>query len=149
MDDTLVAALKDQPSRFKQGVVFPSSRPAKEKDAADSGGEEKAVALTDIHKTFNRLTAKVKINDVRFHDLRHTFASHLVMNGVDLVTVQQLMGHGSINMTMRYSHLAPEHRPKAVKVLDSALSVSPTGKKWCSERSGKLTIRKLLMGKWT
>jgi site-specific recombinase XerD len=39
--------------------------------------------------------------------------------GVDLVNVHQLLGHGSINMTMRYSHLAPEHRAKAVKVLDS------------------------------
>ena len=62
----------------------------------------------------------------RFHDLRHTFASHLVMNGVDLVTIQQLLGHGSINMTMRYSHLAPEHRAKAVKVLDTALQTNFT-----------------------
>ena len=46
--------------------------------------------------------------------------------GFDLVAVQQLMGHGSISMTMRYSHLAPEHRAKAVKILDSALSFSPT-----------------------
>jgi site-specific recombinase XerC len=44
------------------------------------------------------------------------------MNGVDLVTVQTLLGHGSITMTMRYSHHSPEHRAKAVKVLDSAYS---------------------------
>jgi integrase len=82
---------------------------------------------TDINKTFTRLTAKVKIENVRFHD-RHTFASHLVMNGVDLVTIQQLLGHGSINMTMRYSHLAPEHRAKAVKILDSAFKSSTSTK---------------------
>jgi site-specific recombinase XerD len=62
--------------------------------------------------------------NVRFHDLRHTFASYMVMSGADLVTVQQLLGHGSINMTMRYSHLAPKHRAQAIKVLDSAFSTA-------------------------
>jgi site-specific recombinase XerD len=64
----------------------------------------------------------VELKDLRFHDLRHTFASHLVMSGVDVVTVQQLLGHAHINMTMRYAHLAPEHRAKAVRALDSALA---------------------------
>ena len=41
------------------------------------------------------------------------------MNGVDLTTVKELLGHKSLNMTLRYSHLAPEHRTKAVKVLDN------------------------------
>ena len=86
MNDTVVAELKDLSSRFKQGVVFPSSRPRKDQseEAANKTEQEKALdsALTDIHKTFNRLTAKLGIKDVRFHDLRHTFASHLVMNGV-------------------------------------------------------------------
>ena len=53
-------------------------------------------------------------------DLRHTFASHLVMNGVDIKTVQELLGHASLAMTLRYSHLAPTHRTRAVQVLDSA-----------------------------
>ena len=52
------------------------------------------------------------------HDLRHTFASHLVMSGVDLVTVSKLLGHTSIQMTMRYSYLSPEHQARAVGVLD-------------------------------
>ena len=47
--------------------------------------------------------------DVTFHDLRHTFASRLVMAGVELPTVQDLMGHKDIRMTLRYTHLVPEH----------------------------------------
>ncbi len=52
-----------------------------------------------------------------WHDLRHTFASRLAMAGVDIVTVAALMGHRKIQMTMRYSHLAPEHKQVAVERL--------------------------------
>ena len=60
----------------------------------------------------------LKIDDFRFHDLRHTFASHLVMAGVDLVTVKELLGHKTISMTNRYTHLAQEHKAQAVAKLE-------------------------------
>jgi integrase len=53
------------------------------------------------------------------HVLRHTFASCLVMAGVDLRTVQELMGHKSIAMTMRYAHLSPDHKRAAIEALES------------------------------
>ncbi len=58
------------------------------------------------------------IDHCRFHDLRHTFASRLVMSGVDIVTVKELMGHKDIKMTMRYSHPTPEHKKQAVERLN-------------------------------
>ena len=54
----------------------------------------------------------------RLHDCRHTFASRLVMNGVDIVTVKELLGHKTLAMTMRYSHPAPEHKRWAIEVLN-------------------------------
>jgi integrase len=53
-----------------------------------------------------------------WHALRHTFASHLVMKGVALKVVQELLGHATIDMTMRYAHLSPQVRREAVHVLD-------------------------------
>jgi integrase len=56
------------------------------------------------------------------HCLRHTFASRLVMAGVDIRTVAELMGHKSLQMTMRYAHLASQHNAQAVAKLDKVLS---------------------------
>jgi site-specific recombinase XerD len=66
---------------------------------------------------FEESVKVAKVTNFRWHDLRHTFASRLVMAGVDLRTVQQLMGHKTITMTLRYAHLAPEHQLGAVQKL--------------------------------
>ncbi|MBE7485945.1 MAG: site-specific integrase [Polyangiaceae bacterium] len=58
------------------------------------------------------------IRRIGWHVLRHTFASHLVMRGAPIKTVQELMGHSTIEMTMRYAHLSPDARREAVELLD-------------------------------
>jgi len=68
---------------------------------------------------FTLAVQRAGIPHARFHDLRHTFASLLVMARVDIPTVQQLLGHHDIEMTMRYAHLHPDHVRQAVEVLDS------------------------------
>ena len=73
----------------------------------------------DVKEGFVAAVKRAGIEDFRFHDLRHTFASHLVMQGVGLRTVQQVMGHKDIKMTMRYSHLSPEYVQEAMERLDS------------------------------
>ncbi len=73
----------------------------------------------DIRRSFDRVLEDAGIENFRFHDLRHTFASHLVMKGCNIQTVQQLMGHKDIKMTMRYSHLSRAHLEEAVSKLDT------------------------------
>jgi integrase len=65
--------------------------------------------------------AAAGVEGFRFHDLRHTFASWLVQRGRTLKEVQEALGHQTITMTMRYSHLAPDHLRAAVAVLDGVL----------------------------
>ncbi len=65
-----------------------------------------------------RACQKAGLRRINYHCLRHSFASHLVMRGAPLKAVQELMGHSTIEMTMRYAHLSPEVRKDAVALLD-------------------------------
>lgn len=67
-----------------------------------------------------------QLEDFRFHDLRHTFASRLAMEEADLVTIRELMGHKTMAMTLRYSHLSPGHRRTAIeRLVTRATMASP------------------------
>lgn len=80
----------------------------------------------DIRKAFFRALDRAGIRDFKFHDLRHTFASQLVMSGVGLNTVRELLGHKSLQMTLRYSHLSPGHLQHAVGMLDKIYTKNDT-----------------------
>jgi site-specific recombinase XerD len=73
--------------------------------------------IKNPRKWFTTACEQAGIEDVIWHTLRHTFASRLVMGGVDLKTVQELMGHKTITMTARYAHLAPTHQLTALETL--------------------------------
>ena len=98
---------------------------AHKKKAKKSGQDDYAFEIIGAGKSHNMLRTELikiaklaRIEDLtKVHTLRHTFASHLVMAGVDLPTVQKLMGHSDIETTMIYAHLAPEHLARAVNKL--------------------------------
>lgn len=85
--------------------------------------------ITQVSDTFNRVVAELGFNDgveddrqrIVFHSLRHTFASWLVEGGTDLYTVKELMGHQTLAMTERYSHLSPDKLRRAVKTLEAGI----------------------------
>jgi site-specific recombinase XerD len=77
--------------------------------------------LTKNRHWFENAVRQAQLKDFTWHCLRHTFASRLVMAGVDLRTVQELMGHKTIQMTCRYSHLSDAHKLAAVERLTTFL----------------------------
>ena len=83
----------------------------------DHPGDGPVFGVGSMQDAWEVLLTDAKIQDFRFHDLRHDFASRLVMAGVPLIVVRDLLGHGSIEMTERYSHLAPKHHANAVEML--------------------------------
>jgi integrase len=85
-------------------------RPVGRGGVGDDGTKRgKAVPFNHPQGTWDTARKRVGLEDMNLHDLRHTFASHLVMRGVPLLTVSKLLGHHSIQMTMRYAHLAPDN----------------------------------------
>lgn len=78
----------------------------------------------NVRRSFDTTKKKTGIEDFRFHDLRHAFASHLVMAEVGLKTVQELLGHKTIDMTLRYPHLSPDHKRVAADILGKRMDTS-------------------------
>ena len=106
MNDALYDLLQRlRPGKSKQkGYVFSSP----------DGGKLK----TKLREKLIQIAKKAELKDLtKVHTLRHTFASQLVMSGVDLPTVKKLMGHSDIQTTMIYAHLAADHLADAVNKL--------------------------------
>lgn len=111
----LLAGLQEQQGNGSE-YVFP----------AENGGPLHRKTLARPLRNANKTSG---VKRIRFHDLRHTFASHLVMSGVPLRTIQELLGHRDVTMTMRYAHLTPEFRQEAIRQLEASILESEGVKK--------------------
>ena len=82
------------------------------------GGDGQPLPMRTVEWQFKKALRKIKIVDFRFHDLRHTCASWMVMAGVPIRKVKDLLRHRDVRTTMRYAHLSPEDIADAVRILD-------------------------------
>ena len=123
MNGTAHSLLTELAKTAASPILFPSNR---------KPGEQ----FRDLKKGFKKAVDLAGIPHIRFHDMRHTFATRLVGAGVDIVTIQNLLGHSKITMTARYAHSLADVKIAAVNkldlagfcsVLDSNRTPSPSG----------------------
>lgn len=120
MTPDIKSVFKNRGPGHKKEFVFP----------ARGGGK-----IQKVSKSFTRAVEKAGLNEgiddrrqrVTFHTLRHTFASWLVMEGVSIYEVKELLGHASLTMTERYSHLAPDRNRKAATIMDKVFKEKENG----------------------
>jgi site-specific recombinase XerD len=102
--DTLTRWYSQSRHTSPLNLVFPSPQTGKK--------------MYDCRSQWESILKKAGITNFRWHDMRHDFASQLVMRGIDLNTVRELLGHADLKTTLRYAHLAPAVKRKAVEALD-------------------------------
>jgi len=131
LNDDMVSLLM-QIRKGKSEYIFNGPIPRKKAE----GKKEKYIALPDpdgkplrdMKRSFHAALKKVGIKEFHWHDLRHTSASYLAMKGASLKAVQEHLGHSSIAMTERYSHLSENFQREQINLLNSLCGES--GKKW-------------------
>jgi integrase len=99
MNEVVVATLQKTVRRIDSPFVYPGRNPSKPRE--------------DFSIFWEEYLKQAGIEDFHWHDLRHTFASRLVMARANLLTVSKLLGHADLKMTMRYAHLAPDYLQRA------------------------------------
>jgi integrase len=81
--------------------------------------------VTTVRTAFKTACAKVEIKGLRFHDLRHTFASWFIENGGDIVALSKILGHATLQMTLRYCNPTEEGMLRAIEKMDGVLDPKP------------------------
>jgi len=121
-----LTALRRTPAALEAEYVFSSeiSTPL------DPGNLRRALTAT---------LKRAKMRKIRYHDIRHTFASHLAMAGVPIRTIQELMGHQTMDMTLKYAHLTEGHRREAMDKLEQQLQRFRNTPGCCSESSSRIS----------
>jgi len=115
-------ALRSLSSRFKQGYVFgPGDRPLR---------------TGEVQYPLIFASREAGLKRVGWHVLRHTYASHLVMRNVPIRVIQELLGHATIEMTLRYAHVAPAFHAEAVNRLDEPAPVLGVASEGATTKTG-------------
>ena len=126
LSEGLAGVRRDTRSRGSSGISGSRGSFVIPRPRGGVWGYRSAHALTCDRKSLQKFTIffhlraacrKPGISDFRFHDLRYAAATYIVIGGIGLITVKEILGHATIQMTMRYAHPTPENKRQAVEVL--------------------------------
>lgn len=121
LSDVVVSELKKHRTKIIQ-EKWDAKESYQDNDLVVCHPDGEPISLNNFHKFWVRILNKTNMRHIRFHDLRHTFASLMLTAGVHAKVVQEIMGHSSIKVTLDlYSHLIPSMQRSAVNVLDDIL----------------------------
>ena len=113
-DSTKSAKARQIPVNDELAEIFREARRVDELKSAFVFCDSQGKRFHDVRSSFGNILRRAKIEDFTFHDLRHTFASHFIMQGGSITSLQKLLGHASLAMTMRYAHLSKGHLQEAM-----------------------------------
>ena len=99
------------------------------------------LTIWQLHERLWSACRRAGLREIRWHDLRHSFASQAVARGISIRQVQEWLGHTTIAMTMRYSHLAPGSGSDLIQALDSPAAVATTWQTKNTESQSAATTR--------
>ncbi len=114
LSDSITGILKSIPRRVDSELVL--------------AGKNVGEPFFDLKRQFAAAVERAKLDGVTFHVLRHTEASQLTINGVNLKTAREILTHKSITMSQKYAHLSPEPKKAAVEMLAAALQGNGSAK---------------------
>jgi integrase len=123
--DMLFKKIENRQNLMGSNVVDMQGKPLADKHVFTFRG----IPIRYVKTGFKKALKNAGIHDFRFHDLRHTFASQVIMKGGTLKDVQELLGHKTMTMTLRYAHLTQEHKRKAVNLLNGLTARKVSGTK--------------------
>src|SRR5262245_3011316 len=104
---------------------------------AHATGRQAGEPVKDVKNAFHTALEIARVKDFNWHDLRHTFASWLVMKGASLRSVAELLGHRGLRMVMRYAHLSPAYLSAEVGLLDAPAPTTPPAGRQLVKRARK------------
>lgn len=105
------------------------------------GNQDGHASKWNVSHQFKAAVNRAGIENLRFHDLRHDYASRLAMAGVSLQTISELLGHHSLTMSARYAHLSPDYKKRVVEILvPESHRLQEVDTIWTPDRTGRKVV---------
>ena len=124
LDERLITIEKSKGKRIRHIPVHPhllevlKGRKGKNINELVFPSKDGMMRKRDLRSALNSALKKAGLKRIRFHDLRHTFASNFVMQGGSIISLQKILGHQDLKVTLRYAHLAPSFLQKEIEILN-------------------------------